>query len=268
MKNSPVIFNVILINMYNGLRMLKALSNLVFAAVILISLPAFAQLPNRDSVIIDSMNLLRPIHFSRDTGSEVRAVRKAYNRLYREQYQREKKRQEMLRMAPLLSLDSIWQHNYAQQAAFVDTLLTIIKDPNTNYQLRVPLIRLLSNTGHPKALRFLMQHITWMELGEGGAGGDYFLCFELGRQQADPWHLLAPMMTSICEDPHDEEISFMLFAQLLYLMLQYDNKEAYDGEHYATAAQTLVWIFVKKTELPDGSPNPQLLRFYEYLKTE
>jgi hypothetical protein len=129
-------------------------------------------------------------------------------------------------------------------------------------------ILLIINEFNVHTVGFLMQHITWMELGEGGAGGDYFLCFELGRQQADPWHLLAPMMTSICEDPHDEEISFMLFAQLLYLMLLYDDKEAYDGEHYAAAAQALVWIFVKKTELPDGSPNPKLLRFYEYLKRE
>lgn len=88
--------------------MFRYFSTLVFSALILFPLSASAQLPNRDSVLVDSLKLLRPIHFSHDTGSEVRAVRRTFVRLHREQYQREINRRALLRNAPFLSLDSIW----------------------------------------------------------------------------------------------------------------------------------------------------------------
>jgi len=246
--------------------MVKYFSNFVFAALILFPLTASAQLPNRDSVLVDSMKLLRPIHFSHDTGSEVRAVRRTYLRLYREQYQREENRRLLLRNAPFLILDSIWQHNYAEQEALIEKLLSTIADTTTDYRLRIRLIRLLSSTGHPKALRFLMRNIAWMEFTEDG--GEIPLCFPLAQEQANLWALLTPMMTSICEDPHDEDLDFMLFGQLLYFFVGYDDTEASDGEYYSNSIQTLVLIFLKKTQQPDGSPNPRLMRFYEYLKRE
>ncbi len=245
--------------MYNGLRMLKALSNLIFAIVVLVSMPAFAQLPNRDSVIIDSMNLLRPIHFSRDTGSEVRATRRAYIRLLREKAWRDSAPRRVRQNEPFLTLDSIWRHNESEREILVEKLLTTIKDTTTDYHQRLKLIYLLSSTGHPKALRFLMQNIGLIEYISGGSdGGEHPLALKLAHQQDDPWTLLTPMMESICEDPHEDEGHFPLFADLLYRITNYDP--AY--------SHTLVLIFLKKTQSKEYGPNPQLLRFYEYLKRE
>ncbi|MDZ4682804.1 MAG: hypothetical protein SGI94_20345 [Saprospiraceae bacterium] len=76
---------------------------------------------------MESLKLLRPIHFSHDIGSEVRAVRRTFVRLHREQYQREKNRRALLRNAPFLSLDSIWQHNYAEQETLSLVLIFLKK---------------------------------------------------------------------------------------------------------------------------------------------
>lgn len=241
---------------------------LAFTVLVLFPPLASAQLPNRDSIIMDSMELLRPILTSRDTGSEVRAVRRTYVRLLYEQVQREQNRQELLRNAPYLTLDSIWRHNSAEQETLIEKLLAAIADTATDYRVRIRLIRLLSSTGHPKALRFLMRNITWIEYTEDGSGGEIPICLTLAMQQPDPWHLLSPMMESICEDPHDEDLDFMFFGQLLYHILGYDDNEEFDSEYYASSFQTLKLVFLKKTQRSDGSPNPRLLQFYKYLQKE
>lgn len=218
-----------------------------------------AQLPDRVQDIADSMALLRPIHFSSDTGEEVRRARRAYIRLFREQGQHAAALPEAKQLDPVFRFDSTLKSHTATLDTLIGELLAVIEDTATDYYTKMRCIHLLGKTNHPKALRFLMRNLALIEFTDKqGDASERFICLEMAYKQPDPWHLFQPLMDSLCEDPHDEATDYPMLADVLYRLTGYDT----------TYSLSLVQIYLKKTRGRDGLPNPNLWRFYEYLQRE